>query len=188
MINGIDAPIVSPCTVTFFRATTTFVDVGSPAMVGAETAASLSAGGLLSYRPDLVSEVSLATGTVLRGIQALDVNGDPIEPDALDDRAKPLIMLRAQDGGYASVIHDDPTIPTTTDRLSTAYGVDITIGADAIQVFWSENGAARNWRCPHWALYVPGTPADWAGTPPATPSDAIDRLAAAFNAQHGPVT
>jgi len=186
-MSAISAPIVSTCTVTFHRATTTAVDVGSPAIVDGETTASLSAGGLLSYRPDLVSEIPLATGTVLRGIQSLDPNGVAIDPANMDTLAKPLLMLRAEDGESASVIHEDATIVTLTDRMSTAYGVDITIGADAIQVFWSTNGATRRWRCPHWALYVPGTPADWAGTAASTTGEALDRLAAAYASQHGAV-
>lgn len=35
--------------------------------------------------------------------------------------------------------------------------------------------------------YSPAAPGDWDGSPPSTVRQALDRLAAAYRAQHGPV-
>ena len=178
---------VKTCTVTFYRATTGGVGVGADAVVDGEVVASLSAGGLLSYRPDMVSEIALVNGSVVRGIQALDSNGDPIDPATLDPREKPLLMLRAEDGGFATIEHEDLSIATATDRTTSAYAAAFTIGPSSIQCFWSVNGAARRWRCPDWGKFFATAPGDWAGSPPQTMGEGLNRVAAALAILGGPI-
>ena len=177
---------VSTGTVTFTRATTTSISVGAPAIEDGVTIADITAGGILIYRPDLCSEIAVANGSIIRGIRAVDTNGDAVDPTTIDARKKPMLMIRAEDGGSATVRHEDGTVPTAEERTTTAYGVDITIGADSIQCFWSMNAGSRRWRCPHWSVFFATTPADWAVVP-GTTGAAINQLAAAFAAIHGPV-
>ena len=181
-----EVQVVKTCTVTFYRATTTAVDVGVDATVDGVVVASLSAGGLLSYRPDRVSEIALVSGSVVKGIQALDSNGDPIDPTSMDPREKPLLMLRAEDGGFVTLNNEDVGIATATDRITTAYAMGVTIGPDAVQCFWAVNNGLRRWRCPYWGIYIPGDPTDWVG-PPKTVMEALDRMVAVLAANHGPV-
>jgi hypothetical protein len=172
--------VVDVGTVVFRRATVTGVAVGSPAVVDGVTVASLDAGGVLSYMPHLVSEVAITGPVTLRGIRALHANGDPYEAAYTDELSKHLLMLRAQDGTAIQVVHEDLTVLEPTERITTAYGLPATVGPDAVQVFWSVNGANRRWRCPLWSVYLPASPAHWDGAPTST-AEALDRLAAAVS-------
>lgn len=172
--------VVDVGTVVFHRATVTGVSVGSPAVVDGLEVASLGADGVLSYMPHLVSEVAITGPVVLRGIRALHASGDPYETTYTDELAKHMLMLRAEDGTGIQVAHEDLTVVEPSERLTTAYGLPATVGPDAVQVFWSVNGANRRWRCPLWSIYLPANPAHWDGVPTST-AEALDRLAAAVS-------
>ena len=172
--------IVEVSTVVFARATSTSISVGVPAVLDGVTVASIDADGLLTYMPGRVSEIALASGTVLRGVRALHENGDPYVAADEPGPRKTLLMVRAEDGGFITVTHEDVTIAEPTERTTTAYGVAAAVGPDSVQMFWSDNGGARRWRCPHWSVYFAGNPADWAGAP-GTTGAALDRLASAVS-------
>jgi hypothetical protein len=187
-MSGINYGSVTVATVWFQRATDTAISDGNPAVENGVTLASIDAGGLLTYRADLVSDIAIASGTVVRGIRAQDESGQAIDLALLPDRLKPLLMLRAADGGVASAAIGDETIVNPLERLSCGYpGVTaVAFGPDALQLFNSKNGT-RNWRIPHWGALVGGTPAHWdGGTVPATITAAIHQLAARVTALENP--
>lgn len=185
--SAYDVGVVRARTVVFTRAETGGISVGVDAVDDDGTViASLDAGGLLTYRPDRVSEIALASGSTVNGIRAVYASGDPYDSAEYPPRDKPLLMLRAVDGGYAVLVHESGAITEPTERITNAYGATaVTIGPDSVQVFWSTNGVSRRWRVPHWGYYQAGTPGDWAGSPPGTNWAALDRLAAQVAALGG---
>jgi hypothetical protein len=188
-MSGVNYGSVTVATVWFQRATDTAISVGNPAVENGVTLASINESGLLTYRADLVSDIAIAAGVVVRGIRAQDESGQAIDLSLLPDRLKPLLMLRAADGGFASAAIGDEAIVNPLERLSCGYpGVAaVAFGPDALQLFNSKNGGARNWRIPHWGALVGGTPAHWDGnTVPATITAAIHQLAARVTALENP--
>lgn len=175
--------VVRAATVVFTRADTAGI---SPPSEGVDPVvatdddgtviASIDADGLLTYRPDRASEIAIASGVTVRGIRALYPNGDAYDASTYPERAKPMLMLRAVDGGYAVLEHESLTITEPTERITNAYGAAaVMIGPDAVQCFWSVN-ATRRWRCPHWGVWL-GSNASFA-SPNATITQAVERIAA----------
>lgn len=177
------ADIVHVSTVAFRRATVDAAGVssGSPALLADGTvAASVSVGGVLSYRPDLCGEVVLADGLILRGIEQVWPDAAAInvaDVEKADALTAPLLMLRS---AGASVIRHEDLTATADQRITTGYGADVTLGSGKTQIFWERSGASRRWSCPDWGGYIPIEAAHWAGGAVRQSQwSAIDRLAAA---------
>ena len=170
-----------------FETATSVVDVGVPASIGGVEVASFGADGILSYRPDRTGTVILAHGSVVKGIRQLDPLGNAIDQSLTPAHERSMLMLRAPDGGFITVLHESLDVVEPTERTTTWAGIPSSIGADSYQVFAAINGGIRRWRCPLWSAFVASSPADWAGSPPTDPNTAINRIAAAVAAAHGPI-
>lgn len=179
MSSNYKVGIVETGTVVFRRATTTSISLGNDAVVDGITVASIDADGLLTYRPQLVSEIALANGVQVHGIRALYPSGDPYDAAAYPELFKPMLMLRSTDDGFAVAVQGSVAITNPTERFSNAYGAAaVVIPRDSIQLFWSVNGADRSWRSPSWGVYA-GDASSFA-THPGTMTTAIQRMAAAL--------
>ena len=181
--------IASVSTVDFSTATVGgFVGVGTDATnEDGDVIASLSADGLLTYRPSECSVITIETASTIKAIRPLYDDGftqttENFEGESGTARKMRPLLLRAVAGGFFTLMHDAaPPVAewTATERVSTQYGRDVVFGNAFTYVQWAYAGAARRWCCADWGAFVATTPADWTGgVSPDSIWLALDQLAA----------
>lgn len=98
------------------------------------------------------SMVCFKNGSVLKGVKITNEDGSQYEFDETTEaKLTTMLMIRAEDGGTMSIIHDDAGVLPLQNRINVNSGADIFHNNNWIQIFWETlSVGVRRWRVPNW--------------------------------------